>query len=182
MSSPLIEKARAWIEPYWNAEHLERTLDWLLELEPEASEALQLAALTHDMERFFPGGPKFDPASMQPGEAEYTRAHSERSAQIVGDWLSENETDAALVNEVCGLLVLHETGGSPAADLLQAADSLSFLEVNADLVVQWAETGRCSHQRASQQHQWMFERIRLEHARQLAAPLYAAATARLETT
>ncbi len=46
-----------WIEPYWNAEHLVRTRDWLLELEPDASEALRLAALTHDMERHFPGGP-----------------------------------------------------------------------------------------------------------------------------
>ncbi|MGI9657480.1 MAG: DUF4202 family protein [Gaiellaceae bacterium] len=181
MAQPLIEKARAWIEPYWNAEHLERTLDWLLELEPNASEALQLAALTHDMERFFPGGPQFDPASMQPGEAEYTRVHSERSAQIVGDWLSGNKADAALVNDVRGLLVLHETGGNPAADLLQAADSLSFLEVNADLVVKWAETGRCSHQRARKQHEWMFERIRLENARELAAPLYAAATSGLES-
>ena len=53
----LEERALAWIEPYWNAEHLVRTRDWVLELEPDASEALRLAALTHDMERHFPGGP-----------------------------------------------------------------------------------------------------------------------------
>ena len=52
--------ADAWIEPYWNADHLRRTRDWLLVLEPDAGEALQLAALTHDMERHFPGGPRSD--------------------------------------------------------------------------------------------------------------------------
>ncbi len=56
-TASLEHRARGWIEPYWNAEHLRRTLDWLLELEPDAGEALRLAALTHDMERHFPGGP-----------------------------------------------------------------------------------------------------------------------------
>ena len=53
----LEDRALVWIEPYWNAEHLVRTRDWLLELDPGASEALRLAAVTHDMERHFPGGP-----------------------------------------------------------------------------------------------------------------------------
>ena len=51
----LEEEALEWIAPYWNANHLVRTRDWLLELEPDAPEGLRLAALTHDMERHFPG-------------------------------------------------------------------------------------------------------------------------------
>ncbi len=180
MPQSLSEKARTWISAYWNAEHLRRTLDWLLELEPGASEALQLASLTHDMERFFPGGPQFDPATMIPGEPEYTRAHSERSAQIVAEWIREQGADEELTREVARLIEQHETGGDAAANLLQAADSLSFLEVNADLVVAWAETGRCSVERATQQHEWMFERIRPKHARQLAEPLFTSAVKRLE--
>lgn len=179
MGSALLKDARHWIAPYWNAEHLRRTLDWLLELEPDASEALKLAALTHDMERFVPGGPEFDPATMQPGEDEYRRAHSERSAQVVGDWLRARGASPELIAEVANLIELHEIGGTPTADLVQAADSLSFLEVNADLVLRWVETERCSAERARQQHDWMLERIQLDRARELARPLYEAAVARL---
>ena len=78
----LEERALEWIAPYWNAEYLVRTRDWLLELDPDAGEASRLAALTHDMERHFPGGPAQD-LSMWPeedGEREYRRAHSERSS------------------------------------------------------------------------------------------------------
>src|SRR5439155_2206258 len=56
----LEEQALDWLEPHWNAEHLRRTRDWLLELEPEAGEGLRLAALLHDIERMFPGGPAQD--------------------------------------------------------------------------------------------------------------------------
>jgi hypothetical protein len=57
------DAAREWIAPYWNAEHLERTLAWTLRLRPEASPALRLAALTHVVERMIPGGPRADPGA-----------------------------------------------------------------------------------------------------------------------
>jgi len=168
----LAERAEFWIGPYWNARHLVRTRDWLLELEPEPGEALVLAALTHDMERHFPGGPTFAPATMTPDEPSYRTEHSERSAGIVGEWLRGQGGDEELVTEVEELILLHETGGSPEADLLQAADSLSFLEVNPDLVAAWALEGRCSKERSKEQLTYMFERIRLDRARELARPLY----------
>jgi hypothetical protein len=168
----LTQRAEAWIEPYWNAQHLYRTRDWLLELEPGAGDALVLAALTHDMERHFPGGPRMEPATMSPADEEYRQAHSERSAGIVGEWLRGQGAGEELVREVEDLILLHETGGSPDADVVQAADSLSFLEVNADLVANWYREGRCSRERAKQQLAYMFERIRLERARELARPLY----------
>src|SRR5690242_7600338 len=82
----LEDRSLAWIEPYWNAEHLRRARDWLLVLDPDAPEALRLAALTHDMERHFPGGPANDLAQPPEQETEYRRLHSERSARIVGEW------------------------------------------------------------------------------------------------
>lgn len=173
----LLEEADRWIDPYWNAEHLRRTLDWLLVLDPSASEGLRLAALTHDMERHFPGGTVFDPATMPPHDDAYRKAHSERSARIVEGWLAEHGASQELVREVGELIGLHEVGGTPAADMLQAADSLSFLETNAVLVRGWVETGRCSLERAKQQHERMFERIRPARARELARPLYERALA-----
>lgn len=178
--SDLISAARAWIDPYWNAEHLRRTLDWLLVLDPDASEAARLAALTHDMERFVPGGPEFDPGTMAAHDEPYRREHSERSARIVGDWLVAQGAGGELVARVRALIELHETGGTAEADLVQAADSLSFLETNAGLVRGWVDQGRCSLDRARQQHERMFERIRVARAVELAHPLYERALAILE--
>lgn len=170
--TPLEQGALEWIEPYWNAEHLRRARDWLLVLDPEASEALRLAALTHDIERHFPGGPVEDLRNAPEDNVEYRRAHAERSAGFVGEWLRAKAADDALVGEVERLIRLHEFGGDPDADLLQAADSLSFLEVNIDLPAKWAAEGRCSFARGLDQHRWMLERMRVERARKLAGPLY----------
>ncbi len=175
---PLEQRVRAWIEPYWNAEHLVRTLHWLLEVEPAAGEALRVAALTHDMERHFPGGPQAD-LERPADEPEYRSAHSERSAHIVADWLRKEEVERELVERTEELIRLHEVGGTPEADLLQAADSLSFLEVNDGLVAGWVREGRCSPERGREQHRWMFERIRVPAARTLAEPLLERALARI---
>ena len=168
----MIDRAQVWIEPYWNAEHLRRALDWLLVLDPDASEALRLAALTHDMERHFSGGPVQDLSIPPAKNLEYRREHSERSARIVGAWLRDEATDDATIAEVERLIRLHEAGGDPDANLLQAADSLSFLEVNIDIPYAWARRGDCDLDRAHAQHTWMFERIQVPAARDLALPLY----------
>ena len=176
----LEERALIWISPYWNANHLVRTRDWALVLDPQAGEAVRLAALTHDMERHFPGGPASD-LSLQPEEdMEYRRLHSERSAQIVAEWLADQRADEALIADVKRLILAHETGGAADEDLIQAADSLSFLETNTALIAGWYTSGKCSRERAKAQHRWMFERIRLERARELARPLYEEAIATVD--
>jgi hypothetical protein len=169
--SSLLERAHVWVEPYWNARHLERTLDWLLVLEPDAPEPMQLAALTHDMERHFPGGPAVDPA-IPPGDEAYEREHSERSAQVVGDWLRNEGGSPVLIAEVQRLVLAHETGGDVDENVVQAADSVSFLEVNPGIVAGWVTGGRCDHERARAQLTYMYERIRLDAAREAARPLY----------
>ena len=174
----MIDRAALWIEPYWNAEHLRRTNDWLLTLEPDAVDALQLAALTHDIERHFPGGPSLDLSLPPEEDTTYQKAHSERSARIVGAWLRDEGATPQTVEHVEHLIKLHETGGDGEADLLQAADSISFLEVNVDVPYRWADQGLCDLERASAQHRWMFERIRLPRARELAQPYFEQAVAR----
>jgi hypothetical protein len=180
VTTPLVGKAELWIEPYWNAEHLRRTRDWLLELAPDASDALVLAALTHDMERHFPGGVEFDPATMGPYDEAYRKAHSERSAQIVGDWLRDQGAREELVRKIQCLIRLHEVGGDSEADLLQAADSISFLETNAALVLGWYTKGRCGPERAKAQHERMYQRIQVERAKELARPYYERALAMID--
>ena len=128
------------IENYpYNSTHLLKSLDWLDRLAPDASEAVRLATLTHDMERAF-GGPDAIPIKMN--DRAYEEAHSNRSARIVGEWLRANGADAELVRDVEELIRVHEWGGSPDADLVQAADSLSFLETNIDLMLGFVKNGQ----------------------------------------
>jgi hypothetical protein len=180
--SPLIIAARQWvIEKYpYNSYHLLKTLEWLDRLAPNATEAMRLAALTHDMERAFPGPDQpihcilkgFD-------DHEYNAAHAARSARIVGAWLREQGTDEALVEEVERLIRAHEDGGWAEANLVQAADSLSFLEVNTDLFLDMIRSGKRSPEEVATKFDYTYERIQVEWAEELALPLYKQAKARL---
>ena len=179
----LLARADSWIAPYWNADHLRRTVHWVRVLDPDASPALLLASLTHDVERLFaaPDAPVFD-ARKGPADPDYVRRHSQRSARLVGDWLREQGADENLIAETTALIAAHEDGGWPAADLLQAADSLSFLETNVDRFIQRIPT-RQNHLgpaevRAHFRH--TLDRIRLPAARDLARPLFDAANAKLD--
>jgi hypothetical protein len=172
--------ALEWIAPYSYVRYLLRTRDWAVELCPQPPEALVLAALTHDIERHFPEAALFDPGSQAPADFEYRWQHSMRSAQFVHHWLYHQRATDDLVAEVETLILLHEFGGGDLANVLQAADSLSFLETNADLVAGWARDGLCSPERAREQHRWMHDRIRLPAARDAAAPLLERALARVD--
>jgi len=179
VTSELERRAEKWIAPYWNAPHLVRTRDWSVELDASATHAVRIAALTHDIERHFPGGPRFDPATMAPDDEAYNRDHSARSARFVTEWLRSKDADSELVCDVEQLVVLHELGGSPEADVVQAADSLSFLEVNPDVTLSWLREGRATYAQARAKLDWMLERIRVPAARELAQPYYERAVERL---
>ena len=168
--------ARDWISPFWNASHLVRTCDWLLELDPRADLALRLAALTHDIERHYPGGPAPDPL-----DPDYPRRHAERSALIVREWLEARAAPAELVAKVARLVAAHEVGGWPEADLLQAADSLSFLEVNATRPAAWVRAGACDRSVARAKLRHTYDRIRPQVARAAGAALLEDAERRLES-
>ena len=177
--SRLIELGRRWVVdnyPY-NSTHLLKSLDWVDRIAPGASPAVRLATLTHDMERAF-GGPDALPILMN--DREYEHAHSVRSARIVGAWLLASGADAKLVQAVTELILLHEWGGSPDANLVQAADSLSFLETNVDLMIGFVQGGRYSLEQVALKFDQMYERIQVPLAKQLARPMWQQARARLE--
>jgi Domain of unknown function (DUF4202) len=164
----LLDGARAWVEEvHPHARHLLRTEHWLLQLEPDASEALRLAAVLHDIERAFPDTEAGWDSSRDAGSPEYNRWHQERCARIAGDWLAEQGASPELVEEVRRLIRVHEDGGWREADLLQAADSLSFLETMVGLVRRWPkETAE-----AKLDHSVQRINPSLTRARELAEPL-----------
>lgn len=80
------------------------------------------------------------------------------------------------------LVRVHEYGGWLEANILQAADSLSFLELNVERLLQGlnnADTRRTGQQ-VREKFDWMYERIQVPAARDLATPLHEAALALLE--
>lgn len=169
--------AEFWIDDYVQARHLRRTRDWVVLLDPGAGLALRIAALTHDIERRVPGGP--DPWKHDWGDPRYVLEHSIRSARMVRAWLEERDAPAELVADVESLVLHHEIGGYPEADLLQAADSLSFLEVNRDRPRAWVEEGRCDVAGAQAKIDLMRDRIVVAAAQGAAQELHAAASSRL---
>jgi hypothetical protein len=180
VESAFVEKARDWvIENYpYNRDHLVRALDWLDRLAPGLPEAVRLAALTHDMERAFPGPDS--PPMKSLDDPVYERLHSERSARIVCEWLRMQGADEDLLREVAQLILCHEVGGSREADLVQAADRLSFLEINVDLFLDFVRSGRFSVADVRTKFHESYRRIRVPEARAIALPLYRRAAARLE--
>jgi hypothetical protein len=142
--SDLLQRADAWVDVYDNADHLRRTVDWLRVLEPNASLAVLLAGLTHDMERAYPGSDRIDfDARQGPADPAYCRQHGERSARYVSAWLREQGAPEDFIAQVAALVATHEFGGWPEADLLHAADSISYLEINVDLLLRWLPNRTC---------------------------------------
>lgn len=165
--------AAEWIAPYGQAEHLVRARDWLVHLAPTATAEMRVAALTHDVERMFPGGPVLRHADQRWDDPVYLYAHSLRSAEAVTVWLGGLGPVAAAVDlaEIRRLVGLHEVGGIDGADEVQAADSLSFLETLAGLTRDWVRSGTCSRLQAERKLRYMADRVRLPAAAEHAAPL-----------
>jgi hypothetical protein len=181
-TSVIEARAAEWIAPYSQAWHLERARDWVVYLDSGASLEMRVAAVTHDIERMFPGGPVFDKRRGRWDDPHYLYAHAARSGTIVGAWLQDNgaAAEGCAIGEVQRLVTLHEFGGLDGADIVQAADSLSFLETLQDVVAGWVTAGECGLEQARAKHQYMADRIRIREARRLAGPLLAQAMAALD--
>jgi hypothetical protein len=182
--SDLLPPARAWVVEvnHPHERHLLRTEHWLLELDPEAGERLRIAAVLHDIERAFPApGTNWDSARDW-DNPEYNRWHQDRCAEIAGAWLRDQGAAKELVDGVEALIRVHEDGGWPEADLLQAADSLSFLDTLTPLTISWVQSGRATPERAKAKISSSLDRIdpSLEHARELARPMLAKALSEVD--
>ena len=177
--SPLVEAAKQWvIEKYkYNNYHLVRSLEWLDRLAPGSCEAVRIATVTHDMERAFPGPDQ--PVMTALDDPEYLVLHSERSARIVGEWLRANGADEDLAREVEHLIRFHEFGGWPEANLVQAADSLSFLDVNIDLFLTFVRSGRRTIEDVRCKFDASYDRIQVPEAKVIAKPMLEKAMERL---
>ncbi len=126
--------------------HAENTLKWLFRLEPKVDQALQIAALAHDIDRAVETR-KVSRADFDDYDA-FKAAHARNGAAILRAILQKCGVNGSVTKEACRLVTLHEVGGDPRSDLLKDADSISYFEVNMPMYYQregWEETRRrCS--------------------------------------
>jgi hypothetical protein len=177
--SPLVAAAKRWVlEKYpYNSYHLLNSLEWLDGIAPGSDEAVRLATLTHDMERAFPGPDQ--PVLRSLVDPEYHAAHSARSARIVGEWLRAQGAGDPFTRQVEALIRAHEDGGWPEANLVQAADSLSFLDCNIDLFLSRVREGKWTAADVRIKFDYSYDRIQAPGAKELALPMLERANARL---
>lgn len=178
-SFDLLAAAQDWVQAvdHPHERHLLRTEHWLLELDRDASERLRIAAVLHDIERAFPDPDANWDSARDWDNPEYNRWHQDRCADIASEWLRGQGASDALVDGVDALIRVHEDGGWPEANLLQAADSLSFLDTLTPLTISWIRSGRATRERAKAKISSSLDRIdpSLGHARELARPMLAEA-------
>ncbi len=123
--------------------HAENTLEWLFTLNPEADQALQIAALAHDIDRAVENQKvrrnDYDDYDV------FKAAHARNGARILREIMEKCGVDDSVTEEACRLVTLHEVGGDHRSDLIKNADSISYFKVNMPLYYQregWEETKR----------------------------------------
>ncbi|NOZ52008.1 MAG: DUF4202 domain-containing protein [Gammaproteobacteria bacterium] len=146
--------------------HADNTLEWLLRLAPDVGEALQLAALAHDIDRAIEAV-KVRRADFDDYDT-FKAAHAQHGAELLRPILAACGVARDIMNEACRLVTVHEVGGDSAADLLKDADSISYFDVNLPLYYQregWIETKRRSlwgYRRLSMRARKIVENIEYE--------------------
>lgn len=162
--------------------HLERTVYWLTYLQPNANEALRIAAISHDIERAFRDDKNY--INIKNAKAGFTSEehlayHQTKGAEIMAKFLQEQNAPQELIDQVYMLISKHEVGGNEEQNLLKDADSISYFENQIDffLTKKVPEVGK---EKVRNKFQWMFDRITSERAKELAKPMFEEAMRKLE--
>ncbi len=162
------------------AEHMLRTSFWLREIYPEADEAFCIAAICHDIERLFPLRERElkPPKTLNDNESqEYLVWHGKRSAEFTEKLLREygfdNEKELERIKTI---ISEHSFGGTKEKDFMRDADSISFLENNADMFIEKCQDKKALREKFDSE----YNRLSSEKARGFAKLFYEEAIKKLE--
>ncbi len=174
--TPTFNKVRNWVRESFNDNaaqmlHFDRTVYWLTQLRPDADEALLIAGIAHDIERAFrPAERDFEKTSKSFKGEEHLDYHQREGARLTADYLMKIGADEKLIARVKHLIVRHEVGGDDDQNLLMDADSISFVENNAQIFLRKITV--FGPEKIKEKFDWMYHRISSEKARTLAKPFY----------
>lgn len=141
--------------------HAELTLKWLVILKPDADIAMQIAALSHDIDR---GVNKITDSHLKNlnDYDKVRREHSLRSVEIMADLLKKYHIDKNLAENILHLVEFHEIGGDEYSDILKDADSLAFFEFNIPGYLK-----RNNKEKTLVKMKYMFDRISSSRAKDI---------------
>jgi hypothetical protein len=156
--------------------HFERTVYWLCEFMPEATEAHRVAAYGHDIEHAF--RPKEVPEEYL--DETFLRNHQEGSVRILSEFLVSIGASQEMIKTVAHLVGRHEYGGDEEQDLLRDADSVSYIETKGERMV--TETVKeKGYDAVRDKLDWMINRIGSEERKDYARENYEKWSKILET-
>lgn len=133
--------------------HSKLTLKWVLKLKPDADEALQIAALSHDIERAVTGITEKDLKDYSK-ISEFKKEHSLRSAKIICDLLKKQGYSKEIIEKVKHLVENHEFGGDEESNILMDANSLAYFEYNVPFYLK-----RNGEERTKKKIRFVFDRM-----------------------
>lgn len=152
--------------------HFERTVYWFMQLKPDVDEAFLIAAYAHDVERAFRVETDEDLKNKSFTDDFFLKYHPQKGAEIIGNFLEQQEAPAQLINRVKSLIAAHEIGGDDDQNLLKDADTISFFEDQNKIDWFISRVAIRSMETIKQKFDWMFERITSQKAKELAKPFY----------
>ncbi|MEK7575123.1 MAG: DUF4202 family protein [Patescibacteria group bacterium] len=145
--------------------HFERAVYWLEKFSPIFSEAHKIAAYSHDIERAFRDKDKNVPENYL--DLDFLEHPSETGADIMSQFLIENNARANDVQKVIHLISKHEVGGDAEQNALMDADSVSFFETNAEMFVK-EKAPHEGVEKVKEKLDWMFNRISTDEHKKFA--------------
>ncbi len=148
--------------------HFERTMFWFQKIYPEATEAMLIAAYGHDIERWFRDPQKAAPENYL--DEAFLTYHQTKGADLLCEFLAAQDADKQTLDTVRHLVERHELWGDQLQNILKDADSMSFLETNANKFVDVKYTE--GYEKVKEKIDWMYERIWSEDIKSDAKNLY----------
>lgn len=133
--------------------HSKLVLKWVCKLNPNADEALKIAALSHDIDRAITGITEKDLKNYSKIN-EFKKEHSIRSAKFIGDILKKYNYSSKMINKIKHLVENHESGGDKETTFLTEADSLAYFEYNIPSYLK-----RNGQERTKEKIKFMYNRL-----------------------
>ena len=103
-----------------------RAEEWVVRLDPEASDALRLAARAHHLRRW--ALPRSDYPEGRAGYLRWRRAQRERHARDLAAILDEARVDGSIAARATQIVTKRGLGSDPEVQTFEDAVSLTFLE------------------------------------------------------
>lgn len=150
--------------------HFNRTVYWLKVLKPNVDEAFLIAAIGHDIERAFKKDNPFENSKKKFTDEGHLKNHQEEGAKILEKFLKKQKANLEVIKKVKHLVLSHEIGGDTDQNILKDADSLSFLENNANIFLDRLD--KLGYDKVKEKFDWMYFRITSAKAKKIGKPFY----------